>query len=359
MPTPLFTRLYSTPADCAACRHAIRQGSKSFHLASLLLPVELREPAYAIYAFCRMADDRIDREDGGLRAVEDMSRLLDRVYAGHPSENTIERAFADVVTAFAIPRAIPDALLEGLAWDAQGRRYETVADLRAYAMRVAGSVGVMMTLIMDRRQPAVLARACDLGIAMQFTNICRDIGEDAAAGRLYLPLERMAANGIEPERFLRQPAYSSGVRAVALELLSEAERLYDSALAGIAALPVSGRTGIAAARLLYREIGRGVANGLDPVAGRSVVSQVRKLALVAEAICQRYPSSPPSAWPALPEARFMIQAVLTSPPPARNRPMPPWWRVEARATRMLELLHSFQRAPDRSDTLREARGGKP
>lgn len=357
MPAPSFTRLYSTPADCAACRHAIRQGSKSFHLASMLLPVELREPAYAVYAFCRMADDRIDREDGGLRAVEEMTRLLDRVYAGHPGENTIERAFADVVAAFAIPRAIPDALLEGLAWDAQGRRYETLADLRAYAMRVAGSVGIMMTLIMDRRQPAVLARACDLGVAMQFTNICRDIGEDAAAGRLYLPLERMAAQGVDPRRFLRQPVYGPGVRAVVSELLAEAERLYDSSLAGIAALPAAGRTGIASARLLYREIGRGVAGGIDPVTSRSVVSRTRKLALVAEAIGQRYPDSPPSAWPALPEARFMIGAVMASPQPVRSLVTPPWWRIEARTTRMLELLHSFQRSPaDRLGAVGEGRG---
>jgi phytoene synthase len=359
MPAPSFTRLHSTPADCAGCRQAIRQGSKSFHLASLLLPVAIREPAYAVYAFCRMADDRIDREGGGLAAVEEMARLLDRAYGGRPGANTVERAFADVVAAYAIPRAIPDALLEGLAWDARGRRYQTLDELRAYGMRVAGSVGVMMTLIMDRRQPAVLARACDLGVAMQLTNICRDIGEDAAAGRLYLPLDRLAAHGVDPERLLRQPGYSPGVRAVAMELLDEAERLYERALAGIAALPRSGRIGIAAARLLYREIGRGVAGGIDPVAQRSVVSRARKLALVAEAIGQAYPSASASAWPALPEARFMIQAVMASPPPARSLPMPPWWHVEARASRMLELLHSFQRAPSRPDALREASGGKP
>ena len=145
-----------------------------------------------------------------------------------------------------------------------------------------------------------------------------------------------------------------------MELLSEAERLYDSALAGIAALPASGRLGIATARLLYREIGRGVVNGIDPVARRSVVTRPRKLALVAEAIGQRYPDTSPSAWPALPEARDMIRAVMASPQPARSRETPPWWQVEARTTRMLELLHSFQRSPaERLGELGETRGRRP
>lgn len=343
MPAPTFDRRFSTPADCAACRQAIRQGSRSFYLASLLLPVSIREPAYAVYAFCRMADDRIDNENGGLRAVAEMRALLDRVYAGAPGESTVERAFADVVAAFAIPRALPDALLEGLAWDAEARRYATLADLRAYAMRVAGSVGAMMTLVMDRRLPAVLARACDLGVAMQLTNICRDVGEDARAGRLYLPLEMLRRQGIDPERFLADPVRTPALGAVVAELLAEAEKLYDRSLSGIAALPASTRIGISAARLLYREIGRGVAGGIDPVAERSVVPTQRKFALLIEAAGQSYPPEAPSAWPTLDEARGMIHAVVRSAPPVRSPAMPPWWRVEARALRMVELLHTFQR----------------
>lgn len=360
MPAPTFDRRFSTPADCAACRQAIRQGSRSFYLASLLLPVSIREPAYAVYAFCRMADDRIDNENGGLRAVAEMRALLDRIYAGMPGESTVERAFADVVAAFAIPRALPDALLEGLAWDAETRRYETLSDLRAYAMRVAGSVGAMMTLVMDRRLPAVLARACDLGVAMQLTNICRDVGEDARAGRLYLPLDMLRRHGIDPERFLADPVCTPALRAVVAELLAEAEKLYDRALCGIAALPASTRIGISAARLLYREIGRGVSGGIDPVAQRSVVATPRKLALLLDAIGQSYPAEAPSAWPALDEARGIIHAVVRSAPPARSRAMPPWWRIEARALRMVELLHTFQRRPrDRRVPFGEAQRSRP
>ncbi len=105
---------------------------------------------------------------------------------------------ADLVSAHRLPQALPAALIEGLAWDAQGRRYETLSDLTAYAARVAGSVGAMMTVLMGVRDGAVLARACDLGVAMQFTNIARDVGEDARAGRLYLPLAWMREAGSTP-----------------------------------------------------------------------------------------------------------------------------------------------------------------
>ena len=94
-----------------------------------------------------------------------------------------------MVAEHKLPRAIPEALLEGFAWDAAHRRYETLSAVRAYGARVAGSVGAMMCLIMGATSRDALSRACDLGLAMQLTNIARDVGEDARAGRLYLPLD--------------------------------------------------------------------------------------------------------------------------------------------------------------------------
>ena len=143
---------------------------------------------------------------------------LDRACRGLPKPYPVDRAFADVVARFAIPEAIPEALIEGLEWDAEGRRYETLSDLYGYCARVAGTVGVMMTLVMGQRSPDIVARACDLGCAMQLTNIARDIGEDARAGRLYLPLSWMREAGLDPDEWLaeseihagRSPASSSG-----------------------------------------------------------------------------------------------------------------------------------------------------
>ena len=96
-----------------------------------------------------------------------------------------------------MPRILPDALLEGLAWDAMGRRYATLSDLRAYSARVASAVGAMMCVLMRVRDRDALARACDLGVAMQLTNIARDVGEDAREGRLYLPTDWLAGAGVD------------------------------------------------------------------------------------------------------------------------------------------------------------------
>ena len=164
--------------------------------------------------------------------------------------------FADVVTKFCIPRELPEALLEGLAWDAEARRYETLQDLTAYAARVAGAVGAMMTLVMGQRSPEIVARACDLGVAMQFTNIARDVGEDARAGRLYLPLSWLREAGIDPDAWLATPSFTPEIAAIVQRLLDAADAFYARATLGIASLPIGCRPGIYAARALYAEIGR-------------------------------------------------------------------------------------------------------
>lgn len=337
MPPASRAEPFATPADLAACRQAIRQGSRSFHLAGKLLPVDTREPAFAIYAFCRHADDLIDRDGGGAAAIESLDRLLDRAYAGRPGPNFVERALAVALRDFAIPRAVPESLVEGLRWDAEGRRYRTVAELRAYAVRVAGSVGVMMSLVMRCREPDVLARACDLGIAMQFTNICRDIGEDARSGRIYLPDDLLSRAGATAADLVGARALTPPLRAVARSLLAEAEAHYERAGAGIAALPAGTRLGINAARLLYREIGRMVGEGVDPIAMRAVVSRRRKLALLLAAANLPRRDTATLAEPVTPEAAYLIDAVSRTP--ARlHKPLPDWWNVTGRAVHMVEML---------------------
>ncbi|QKD05307.1 phytoene/squalene synthase family protein [Mesorhizobium loti] len=332
---------FATPANCAACRTSIRQGSQSFYIASLLLPVEIREPAYAVYAFCRMADDLIDREAGGTAAIHELGWMLDRIYGGRPGPHFVERGFADVVSAFAIPRAVPEALIEGMAWDAAGKRYDTLDDLTAYAVRVAGTVGFMMTLVMDRRDPQVLARACDLGVAMQLTNIARDIGEDAGNGRLYMPVSWLRETGIDPEAWMASPRYLPEIRSVVDRLLVEADRLYLRSLSGIAALPGSCRVGINVARLLYRGIGRQIANGVNPVTSRAVTTWPQKLRLVGEAIASPVADRTGLAEPAVAQATFLIDAVAAMPAPRRAPTLPPWWDVKSRSIRMIQLLDGF------------------
>ena len=275
----------SEAEDLAACRALLRGGSRSFSLASGLLPRRVRDPAVALYAFCRLADDAIDRDKGGAAALARLRDRLGRAYAGRPLPIPADRALARVVARFAIPFALPHALLEGLAWDAEARRYETLDELTAYAIRVAGTVGEMMALVMGVRAPETLARACDLGVAMQFSNIARDLGEDAREGRLYLPLRWLREAGIDPDAWLAAPVFDAAVAAVVRRLLAEAEALYARADVGIAALPLSCRTGIRAARLLYAEIGAEVARrGHDSVTGRAVVPLPRKLVVLARGL---------------------------------------------------------------------------
>lgn len=270
--------------DMAACRAMIRTGSLSFHAASRLLPARVRDPALALYAFCRVADDDVDEGRDKAHAVLRLRERLDLIYAGRPEARPSDRAFAAVVEGFDMPRTLPDALLEGLAWDAVGRRYRTLSDLHAYSARVAAAVGVMMCVLMRVRDPDALARAADLGLAMQLTNIARDVGEDARAGRLFLPLDWLEEAGIKPEAFLADPRPSAALSRVTAQLLAVADDLYRRSGAGVFSLPSDCRLGIAAARHIYAAIGSQVARvGYDSVTARARTSRGQKLGLMGRA----------------------------------------------------------------------------
>jgi phytoene synthase len=305
----------SISADLAECRATLRHGSKSFHTAARLLPREVADSAVALYAFCRVADDAIDHA-GGANALPGLQDRLRRAYDFRPYPLASDRALAWVVARHGIPRALPEALLEGFAWDAEGRRYENFSDVAAYATRVAGTVGAMMALLMGARSPVSVARACDLGIAMQFGNICRDVGEDARSGRIYLPLAWLREAGVDPNAWLTRPAFMPAIGTVVSRLLREADKLYARADDGIALLPAGCRPGIAAARLIYSEIGREVArNGFDSVSRRAVVRGRRKFALLAQSVAHAMLAQPGAAAPPVPEAAFLIDAVASAPEP--------------------------------------------
>lgn len=306
MPLPLPD---ASSEDFDDCKALLRKGSRSFAAASLLLPRRVREPAAALYAFCRMADDAIDLSaDPG--AVAALRERLDRIYRRKPADVPIDRAFARVAVEHELPRALIEALIEGFAWDAEGRRYATISELCAYAARVAGTVGAMMTVLMGPRSALTMARACDLGVAMQLTNIARDVGEDARAGRLYLPLSWLEEAGVNPSAFLRDPRPDSGTAAVIERLLRFANALYIRADQGIAMLPLDCQASIRAARLIYADIGREIARaGFDSISRRAVVPGPRKLWLVLRALCARgVDHQATSMAPPLPETAFLVSA---------------------------------------------------
>jgi len=227
----------STASADLELRQLMQGGSRTFFAASLLLPARIRAQATALYAFCRIADDEIDFGLDKPAALDALRKRLDGIYGGRPIDCAADRALCRVVQDTGLPRALLDGLLEGFLWDAEERQYETLAEVQAYGARVAGTVGAMMAIVMQTRSPDALARACELGVAMQLTNIARDVGEDARAGRLYLPRQWLREAGIDPEAWLRAPVFNAAIASVTGRLLDAADELYRRADAGIAALP--------------------------------------------------------------------------------------------------------------------------
>ena len=310
------------PDDLEHCRRVIRTGSLSFHAASKLLPAAVRDPALALYAFCRLADDEVDEGHNKGEAVLKLQERLDLVYAGTPRNAPEDRAFAAVCDAFEMPRALPEALLEGLAWDAVEREYQSLSDVRSYSARVASAVGAMMCVLMRVRDADALARACDLGVAMQLTNIARDVGEDARMGRIYLPRDWMAEMGVDPHAFLATPTASPEIRKMVKRLLAEARRLYIRSEAGIGSLPFKARPGIFAARYIYAAIGSRVSrNAHNSVDHRARTNTAHKLALIGVSATRAagstiVPRSPVLFAPALDEVQFLVDAGATNAPRA-------------------------------------------
>lgn len=267
------------------CEALMRTGSRSFFAASRLLPEQLRAPSAALYAFCRVADDEVDEHEACPEVMEALHDRVAAIYRGQPGEALSDRAFAEVVQAYRLPRELPLALLEGFAWDSQGRRYETIDEVYDYGARVAGTVGAMMALIMGVREPWAIARACELGVAMQLTNIARDVGEDQRLGRLYLPRQWMREEGLCPDEWLRSGGYCEALGRVVARLIDAAEVLYGRAQQGVLALPRLCRPAILSARHIYADIGRVIEQqGYDSVNQRAVVSSQQKLVRIAQSL---------------------------------------------------------------------------
>jgi phytoene synthase len=301
-------------SDMAHCVEAIRHGSRSFHAASKLLPRRVREPALALYSFCRLADDAVDLNTEKADAVLRLHERLDLAYAGQPRNAPADRAFAAIIEEFDMPRALPEALLEGLAWDAMERRYESLSDVRAYSARVASAVGAMMCVLMNVRDRRALARACDLGVAMQLTNIARDVGEDAEEGRLYIPTNWLAEDMTEPDAFIADPGPNDRTRSYVARLLREADRLYNRADAGVGLLPIDSRPGIFAARHIYAGIGGRIRKAdFDSITSRARTNGTQKLGwLILSAtragLSSVMPRSAVIYAQPLPETAFLVDA---------------------------------------------------
>ena len=252
----------------AGATDIIRAGSRSFAVAARLFPRDMRDSAVLLYSWCRHCDDVVDGQILGFgstaarasspeAAIAELERQTRSALAGDRAADPAFAGLQSVVRRHDIPERYPLQHLDGFRMDVAGRRYETVADTLDYAYHVAGVVGVMMAHIMGVRDPAVLDHACDLGIAFQLTNIARDIVEDAAIGRVYLPAEWLAEADL-PAGELADLRHRDRLATVAARLLEAAEPYYASAGIGIRALPLRAAWAIATALGIYRQIGVGV-----------------------------------------------------------------------------------------------------
>jgi phytoene synthase len=275
---------------------ALAAGSKSFRLAGRLLSPRVSNDAAVCYAWCRRADDRIDDAADPRAGVQRLQDELDAVYSVRAIEDEVLGAFQEVVARRRIPRAYPQALLDGFAMDAGGARYQSWAELDLYCYRVAGVVGLMMAHILGVHDRRCLPAAVKLGMAMQLTNISRDVLEDWRRGRLYLPAAlvggTLAVQGDAPP-VASLPLFSQAVQA----LLKRAARRYRAAHAGFVDLPWRSAFAIRVAALVYADIGRVIeGRDFDVLAGRAVVSLSRKLWLVACAAAGALAEAPRRAW---------------------------------------------------------------
>ena len=271
----------------------IRVGSKSFAAAATLFSPEIRRSVLMLYAWCRHCDDVVDGQELGSSTVapsqHDAARELailreqtSRAYAGDAMQDPAFAAFQEVALRHAIDPRYAFDHLAGFAMDVEGARYETIEDLLRYCYHVAGVVGLMMAEIMGAKDPAVLDRACDLGLAFQLTNIARDIVDDAHNGRCYLPAEWLREAGI-PLHEVGLARHRVPLARVAARLVDHAEPYYDSAALGIGALPLRSAWAIATARNVYRQIGIEVkARGPRAWDERVGTSKAAKLWLLAK-----------------------------------------------------------------------------
>ncbi len=271
--------------EVAATLATLAAGSRSFSFAARFLPAARREDAALLYAFCRYVDDLADEADDEHAARAALDALAEELRG-----EAAPRPLAEAVLALFARRDIPVApalhLIEGVRSDLGHVALDSDAELVRYGYRVAGTVGLMMCGVLGVRDPKAWPYAVDLGVAMQITNIVRDVAEDAARGRVYVPRTRLTAVGVQGDAATLH-AHAEAVRSVVADLVDLAERYYRSADQGLRFIPLGARAAILVASRVYRAIGlRLRRNGADPFRGRTVVPWFEKVYWAAVALAQ-------------------------------------------------------------------------
>lgn len=252
------------------CRRVTFTHAKTFYFASHFIAPHKRNACYAVYAFCRYVDDLIDvamergdvTRDHAVTLVAQWRKDLDALYAGEqlpssgtddPTKVAILTAWEDTLSTYRIPRNLPDELIEGVLMDTIVTRFETFDELYVYCYKVASVVGLMTSEIFGYSSKEALAHAIELGIAMQLTNILRDVGEDAERGRIYLPLDDLDAYGVTEDDIMSR-RWTPQLHALIRDYTNRAESYYASSDRGIPMLERDSRTTVYLMSMNYRKI---------------------------------------------------------------------------------------------------------
>lgn len=291
-------------AFIATARESIARGSKSFAMASKLFDRKTRERAWLLYAWCRACDDIADGQEYGHRdgafdnepvadaeaRVARMRAMTEAALAGEMVGDPAFDALRIVAAETDMPPEWPRALIDGFALDAAEWRPRTEADLHRYCWHVAGVVGCMMAVVMGVKpdDQATLDRAAELGMAFQLANIARDVGEDDAAGRCYLPVEWLTEIDTPPGQHMKPP-FRPRLAVLVRRLTDQAQIFEDSARGGTPALSFRSAWAVLAAAGIYGDIAREVARlGEHAWDHRVTTSKAAKLAWVAKAFGQAW-----------------------------------------------------------------------
>lgn len=259
--------------------------ARSFRWASAFLSRSQRRRVASLYAFCRAVDDLADGEWETPETQQDLDHIL-AALAAEPNGESLWPSnylwFRELCLECSIDFAVVRELIMGMSSDLGAVQLRCDRELVRYCYRAAGTVGLMMCSVLGVRDPRAWRHAIDLGIAMQLTNIARDVLEDAKASRVYLPADRLGAYGVAPEDLVRGNADPQAVRLVVADVITMAEGYYRSGDDGVRFLPMRARWSILVASRLYRGIGRRLRRRFqsDPLSGRVVVPWFEKLALV-------------------------------------------------------------------------------
>jgi 15-cis-phytoene synthase len=282
-----------TEADVAEayeyCRQVSWKHAKTFYFATHFLPADKRHSVYAVYALCRYVDDLVDKSDEGKKGLtkEKIITLISKwqqdihdCYNGAVLEHPIMIAWHDALKRHPIPKNLPLELIEGVCMDLKQVRYETFESLYVYCYKVASVVGLMTSEIFHYKNPKALDHAIELGIAMQLTNILRDVGEDAQKGRIYLPKEDLERFAYREEDLFAGVINENFIQLMQFQI-ERAREYYRRAETGIAMLDSDSQMAVRVSHHNYNRILKRIEqNKYDVFSQRAFVSAPRKLLTV-------------------------------------------------------------------------------